>query len=160
VSKTHYPLLFGYRDPIFGRGYLAGVATEGRGLLVDEGDDGWWMYGVNPGGLAAGGQTKEEAIASFREMYNAVLFDIAEEVADFGAFQAAVHEFFEEANEPYLEEWEAATEEARDKKSSADWLPTRQKQVAKRSVKVVLLREMKPEINDRLQPEPTSVAVA
>jgi hypothetical protein len=50
---TRYPLLLGFHDLVAGNGYIAGIAlSNGRALLVDEGD-GFWMYGVNPGGMAA-----------------------------------------------------------------------------------------------------------
>ena len=61
-----YPLLFGYRDLVMGNGFMAGVTTEGRALLVDE-DGGAWMYGVNPGGVAAGGHDHGAAAAAFRD---------------------------------------------------------------------------------------------
>lgn len=41
---TRYPLLFGFRDLIAGNGFVAGVAINGRALLVDE-DDGFWIFG-------------------------------------------------------------------------------------------------------------------
>ena len=79
---TRYPLLLGFRDLIAGNGFVASVALNGRALLVDE-DDGFWMYGVNPGGLAAGGSTAAEALAEFRKDYRLVLFDIATEAEGF-----------------------------------------------------------------------------
>ena len=59
---THYPLLFGFRDLVAGNGFVAGVNLNGRALLADEGD-GFVMYGVNPGGIAAGGSNRGWRIA-------------------------------------------------------------------------------------------------
>ena len=104
---THYPLLFGFKDLIAGNGFFAGVSVAGRALLADEGD-GFWMYGVNPGGVAAGGATAGEAQFEFRRMYKSVLFDIAAEAADFEELKAEIEQFFRSTNEPTAAEWEAA----------------------------------------------------
>lgn len=72
-----YPLLFSYRDPVIGNGYVAGVEMRGRALLTAEDDEGWWVEGVSPGGFASGGATRQEALSSFRTTYQHVLVDIA-----------------------------------------------------------------------------------
>src|SRR5262245_11297759 len=109
---TRYPLLFGFRDLVAGNGYVAGVGiTNGRALLVDEGD-GFWMYGVNPGGVAAGGKSLGEAQAEFRTAYKSVLFDLAAEARSFEAFKAEVERFVQETNNPTLAEWDAVRERA------------------------------------------------
>lgn len=108
---TCYPLLFGFRDLIAGNGFFAGVTVAGRALLADEGD-GFWMYGVNPGGVAAGGATAAEAQAEFRRMYTSVLFDIAAEAASFEELKAEVEQFFHATNEPTAAEWETAVADA------------------------------------------------
>jgi hypothetical protein len=119
---TRYPILFGFRDLIAGNGFVAGVTVNGRALLVDEGD-GYWMYGVNPGGAAAGGATASEAQSKFRDVYRSVLFDAAAEAVDFAAFKAEVERFFSETNEPPKTEWDEAVLEVRSGKVAADWLP-------------------------------------
>jgi len=121
---TRYPLLFGFRDLIAGNGFVAGVALNGRALIVDE-DDGFWMYGVNPGGLAAGGSTASEALSEFRKDYRLVLFDIATEAPSFEDFERQVTEFFNAVNKPTASEWEEAVAEVRSGKIDADWLPKR-----------------------------------
>jgi hypothetical protein len=121
---THYPLFFGFRDLIAGDGYVASVAVNGRALLAQE-DDGFWMYGVNPGGLAAGGTTAAEAQSEFRNDYRLVLFDIATEAQSFEDFEREVLEFFNATNKPTAEEWEAAVTEVRSGRVDADWLPKR-----------------------------------
>ena len=121
---TRYPLLLGFRDLIAGNGYVAGVALAGRALLVDE-DDGFWMYGVNPGGIAAGGKTHSEAQAEFRQGYKSVLFDLAAQASDFADFRRQALAFFEETNEPTEREWLEAVAEVRKGNVAADWLPTK-----------------------------------
>ena len=118
---THYPLLYGFNNLIAGNGFFAGVSLNGRALLVDEGD-GFWMYGVNPGGIAAGGATPGEAQSEFRLMYTSVLFDIAAEAGSFEEFKMRIDEFFSETNQPTAAEWNAAVEEVRRGHVDADWL--------------------------------------
>ena len=50
---SHYPLTFRLRDIVQGNGFVATVAVQGRALLHDEGSEGVWIEGVNPGGFAA-----------------------------------------------------------------------------------------------------------
>jgi hypothetical protein len=58
------------------------------------------MYGVCPGGIAASGDTPNEAFLDFRNRYKETLFDIAEDCGGFWAFRKAVQEFFvEDKNE-------------------------------------------------------------
>ena len=59
-SQVGLPLIFTYRDLVYGTGILAEVRVRGRALAVTE-QDGVWMYGVSPGGLAAPGATVPEA---------------------------------------------------------------------------------------------------
>lgn len=116
---NHYPLLFTYLDKVSGDGFLASVAVHGRGLAADEGD-GWWMYGVQPGDLAAGGATFTEAQCEFRRTLTTILFDIAEGAKDFKTFRAEVSRFFKGINHPTEEEWQAAVLEVRAGKITAD----------------------------------------
>lgn len=142
---TRYPLLYGLNDLIAGNGFFAGVSVSGRVLLVDEGD-GFWMYGVNPGGIAAGGATPGEAQSEFRKVYTSVLFDIAAEAGDFQELKAQVERFFFETNEPTAAEWEAAVSEVRQGRVDAAWLPKR-KAESEIGVEVVLLEHAVPSVN-------------
>lgn len=45
------PLLFQFRDKIYGSDFAAEVVTRGRVLGAEESES-FWMYGVLPGGLA------------------------------------------------------------------------------------------------------------
>lgn len=142
---THYPLLFGFRDLIAGNGFVAGVNLRGRALLVNEGD-GFWMYGVNPGGVAAGGSTAGEAQSEFRSAYRSVLFDIAAEAETIEEFARQVEQFVDETNTPNLAEWKAAVAEVRQGHVDADWLPKR-KAESKIGVEVVHLEHPAPSAN-------------
>jgi|SRR5436305_3832803 len=142
---TRYPLLFGFRDLIAGNGFIAGVALNGRALLVDE-EDGFWMYGVNPGALAAGGATAAEALAEFRKDYRLVLFDIATEAPSFEDFERGVSTFFNAVNEPTAAEWEEAVAEVRSGRVDADWLPKRRAE-ARLSVEVTKVEHPVPSAN-------------
>ncbi len=66
------------------------------------------MYGVNPGALAAEGETRVAAYVEFRETLMKVLFDLATAAEDFYAFRASGKKFFEETSESSIQEREAA----------------------------------------------------
>jgi hypothetical protein len=107
------PLLFSYRDTLSGDGFRVEVtATNGRALCVHE-PDGFWMYGINPGGMAATGESPESAHTAFRQVFSRVLIDLVAESPSFEAFQVAVQQFFEETNEGYEPDWYAAVESVR-----------------------------------------------
>ena len=142
---THYPLLFGFRDLVAGNGFVAGVDLSGRALLVNEGD-GFWMYGVNPGGIAAGGGTAGEAHSQFRSAYRSVLFDIAAEAVDYAEFEREVTSFVEATNQPTAAEWDEAVLEVRRGKVDADWLPKR-KAESRIGVQISLLDHPVPSAN-------------
>jgi hypothetical protein len=142
---THYPLLYGLSDIIAGNGFFVSVSLHGRALLVDEGD-GFWMYGVKPGAIAAGGATPGEAQSEFRQIYTSVLFDIAAEAANFEDFKAQVEQFFFVSDEATAAEWEAAVADVRQGRVDADWLPKRMAE-SQIGVKVELLERAVPAVN-------------
>ncbi len=142
---THYPLLFGFRDLIAGNGFVAGVDLSGRAVLVDEGD-GFWMYGVNPGGVAAGGGTPGEAQSEFRSAYRSVLFDLAAEAKDYDDFEREVNSFVTATNKPTETEWNEAVSEVRQGKVDADWLPKGRAE-SRIGVQIVLLDHPTPSAN-------------
>lgn len=148
---NHYPLLFGYRDLVAGKGFVAGVEMDGRALLVDE-DEGSWFCGVNPGGLAAGGTDHGSAALAFRHSYRSVLFDLAAEAATFEDFRQAVEAFFAETNEPTREEWEEAVLAVRDEQVDLTWLIKRPADLP-RSAKVTNVGEQPVSSFNRLDEE-------
>jgi hypothetical protein len=120
---TAIPLLFSYRDCLFGNGFVVEVvATYGRALCVRE-SDGVWMYGVNPGAMAAVGDTAEEALAAFRALFSGNLKDLALESNSFDEFKAKAAEFFNDTNPGHEREWLRAVEAVRRNEVEIDGLP-------------------------------------
>jgi hypothetical protein len=119
-----YPVLFGYRDVISGRHFMAFIKTDGRALLTKE-EDGCWLYGVYPGGMAGGGKEIAEASRELKTSYLSVLFDIAEEASSFEAFKEEVERFFHQRNDATMQEWEAAHAQVKSGELSTDDLPRR-----------------------------------
>jgi hypothetical protein len=121
--RQPYPLLFTYRDRVFGNGFVAEVvALNGRVLCVE--DDGeCWFYGVNPGGMAASGATPDEAHAAFRVTFRNVLADFAAAAPTFDEFRREVERFFSESNEPTEREWTTAVGAVRAGQVTAEGIP-------------------------------------
>jgi hypothetical protein len=108
------PLLFTYQDRVVGMGFSALVATYGRVLAVEEaGESDVWIYGVEPGALAAKGADPKEALEAFRQSFTNVLRDFAAEPHGFTEFESAVQQFFSEVNEPNEQDWLRAVEAVR-----------------------------------------------
>lgn len=147
---THYPLLFGFRDLVAGRGFLAGIAVHGRALLVQDDEEGYWMHGINPGGLSAGGSDAGEAQRAFRETYRTILFDISAGSKDFDEFKAEVERFFNGVSDQLLAKWSAAVQQVRAGEVHADWL----RRVSSEEVKVAIdivpltMEELEPAVNE------------
>jgi len=113
ADLTSLPFLFTYRDCVFGRGFWAEVVTHGRILAAKE-DDAWWLYGVQPGDVAACGKTAQEAQAEFRKAFTSVLYDIANDADNFDDFSAHVKRFVLETNEPIAAAWLDAVHKVRE----------------------------------------------
>ena len=122
------PILFNYRDTLFGNGFAVEVhAVNGRAVCSDE-PDGVWMYGVNPGGMAARGDDADEARKEFRKAFSEILEDLANEAASFQEFKALVDQFFGDTNPGYETDWVDGVKAVRNdllhadgmRKSSAD----------------------------------------
>lgn len=144
----YYPILFGVRDPIIGNGFVAGVAVNGRALMRRE-SEGFWVDGVFPGGVCAGGSTRDEALLKFRASYRSVLIDLATEAESFDAFHAAVERFFWEQTPGEADKWlEAAAELRKDAKRAGGWLPVKTA-YPEPEVKIVRLdqQDLEPEEN-------------
>lgn len=102
-----YPLIYTFREVLSGRGFVAGVAVQGKALLVHEEDE-WVVYGVQPGGLSDTGATPQEAHAAFRQAFKEILFDLAEEARDIAHLQTLVQTFVAQINEEQSLEWNEA----------------------------------------------------
>jgi hypothetical protein len=107
-----YPILFSFRHLIAGNGFVASVVIDGRALLTQE-DGGFWLFGVQPGGIAGGGSGLTEALNEFKKGYLSVLFDIATESKSFDEYKAALTQFFCEVNPANEDAWKGALQEVR-----------------------------------------------
>src|SRR5882724_1433787 len=105
---TLYPVMFTFKDVVSGNGFLAGITLCGRALMCREDDVKWWTYGVHPGGMAEVGEAALESFSNFRNSYKKILFDIAEEAANFEAFKREVERFYAECAEGEEERWDTA----------------------------------------------------
>ena len=119
----NYPLLAGFRENVLGRGFIASVAINGRALAVQEDERRWWIYGVNPGAIAASGSTLLEAHASLLRTFRSYLADVAQEANDFAEFKSEVERFFEQCDPDTLREWEEAHAAVRAGRVTFDQLP-------------------------------------
>ena len=144
------PLFFRYRDVVFGRGFAATVETTGRVLCVRE-DGEFIMAGVEPGGMAASGATREDAQAAFRRMFTEVLFDIAGDADSFDAFRLGVEAFVHQTAPATIAEWNRAVEASKAAVPEDVDVP---RQTADLPARVVVSHvELKPEQNRVSDPE-------
>ena len=118
---NRYPLFFTIRENVFGNGFLAEVVAKGKAFAEEE-KDGVWFYGVEPGGLAAGGKNRAEAYLEFRHTFISVIFDFAEKAKDYAQFSKRVRRFFHQVSRPTLEEWEEAVSDVRSGKVKEETL--------------------------------------
>lgn len=113
ADTKSFPLVFTFPELISGEGFVATVEVHGRAVLIDEGDGDFWIFGVQPGGVAGGGKDYSEACREFKKSYLSVLFDIASEAKTYDAFVGEVRSFFDAVNDPNLGVWEGAVAEVR-----------------------------------------------
>jgi hypothetical protein len=105
TSPTRLPLLFSYRDTLFGPGVLIEVrVVNGRALYVEE-QDGGWLYGVNPGGMAAPGASLQDAHDAFRQTFSRILVDLILDTKSEDEYRTVVDRFVRETNQAYEAEW-------------------------------------------------------
>jgi hypothetical protein len=96
--------MFNFREDVNGKGFLARVTARGRVLAVNEGD-GWWVYGVEPGGIAASGATDREACLEFEQTFRKLLFDFAGDASTYEEFEAELRRFFHESDTTEEQRW-------------------------------------------------------
>jgi predicted RNase H-like HicB family nuclease len=109
---THYPLLFRCERLVVGKGYVARVDVRGR-LVAHCQDDGFWISGVEPGDVSAGGKTLNEAFTGIQDSLGGILEDIALEPASFEEFQSEVEVFFSSRDLEEERLWREAVERVR-----------------------------------------------
>lgn len=155
------PLIYGFRELVAGAGFVAGVTVEGCALVRKEEDGRWWMYGLQPGGIAEHGDTQEEAYLRFKEAFREVLSDSASLCATFEAFEADLEALGNQVNEGWTDEWQAARQALRNGASAGEGefgsLPRKTGKV-QASIRVVELRLPRTSAQDN--PTETTRAVA
>lgn len=137
--SQHRPLLFTFRDTIYGVDFAAQVVTHGRVVMTNEGDT-YWMYGVLPGGLAAEGPTPDDAYAEFRRTFLGVLFDIAESARGFDDFEAQAREFFQAETAETARQWAEGVEKVRAGQITAKGIPKHPAE-AERGIDIKLIEQ-------------------
>lgn len=96
-ASRAWPLIFTCHGHVFGRGFIG----------VQE-DDGIWLSGVQPGGMAAGGKDLPATYTDLRNTFLGILADIASTADTYEAFRAEVERFFDERDETAVADWNAA----------------------------------------------------
>ena len=142
-QKNAWPLIFTYRGNVFGHRYIASVSAVSRVLGIQE-DDGIWLSGVQPGGVAAGGTNVWEACEAYRKTFVGVLADIASSVGDFAAFQAEAARMLAERDDAAFEDWTAAVEDNR--RNRLDWTQMQQLPVKPAAITPSLIATLKSEM--------------
>lgn len=112
TSPRRYPVVFPFREAIFGKGFVAGVQFDAR-VLAEQEVDAWWVHGVAPGALAATGATLADAVRDARSTIQRVLHEIAIDAEEFAAFQRECTRFFLECDARSDDEWRQAHEAVR-----------------------------------------------
>lgn len=107
---TTHALMFNFREDVNGNGFLARVSARGRALAVHE-DDGWWVYGVEPGAIAASGDSPHGACLEFELSFRKVLYDFAEDATTYESFEREVSRFFHERDNTEEKRWESCVSE-------------------------------------------------
>jgi len=110
--RQSLPFIFRYRDLVEGPTFKASVDSTGRVLATCE-PEGWWLYGVIPGAIAASGATFPEAHGKFREAYRLILDGLADDAGTFGVFRQEADRWFKETDPETLSEWLTAVEVVR-----------------------------------------------
>lgn len=126
---NHCPLIFTFSEKVEGNGFMVDVKMRGRILWVKENGE-TWMYGVQPGGLAACGRDEGETYLEFRQTFlefrrtlQGVLFDISIDSEDFRSVKKEIEKFFEEVSRPTEEKWWEAVREAREGHITVEGMP-------------------------------------
>jgi hypothetical protein len=124
TDLMNYQLFLTYQSTIIGKGFIADVSAMGRFTATFE-TEGVWLFGVNPGAIAADGPNLEDAHQAMRESLHLVLIDFAQEADDFKAFKVRVQKFFEETDAESVTEWEQAVQAVRASQGQPFELPHR-----------------------------------
>lgn len=147
------PIILTQRVPVMGENYLASIEMRLRILVEREIVDGCeevWIYGVNPGGISAGGKTIEDAHNAFTKLLCSTIFDMADEAGSFNALKREVTEFVTSTNAPYEERWLKAVELYRNGKATEPEMPKEPAESAP-SIRMTRVRKMTASLNPSQQ---------
>lgn len=109
-APNAWPLLFKYRCPVLGNGFVSVVEMHGKLLArpdSEQGPEGVWIDGVNPGALSLPAHSIRSASQAFSSTLTAVLVDFAEQADSFETFKVQVERFFYDTDADTVGEWEA-----------------------------------------------------
>lgn len=108
-----YPMLYSLHELVVGKGYVAQIELHGTALATEEGPGEWWAYGINPGAIAASGETIREAFAALQVSFRGYLLDCAGDAPDFEALKVELERFFHETGPNSHHEWDQAVQAVR-----------------------------------------------
>jgi hypothetical protein len=106
-KSVAYPIIFTINDVVATSSALIDVRACGRALMAEE-DGAWWLFGVEPGGIADSGASPQEAFLRFTETFKKALCEIAEDAGNFERFEVAARAFFTEADGVEADRWRTA----------------------------------------------------
>lgn len=107
-----YPLIFTFNEAIVVKnaktkaGYFLFVNGRGNALMTTEETGGYWINGVQPGGMSEYGKTVKEALYNYKTAFRNVLLDIAGYSANDDDFKKEVVGFFGGIDKNELKSWE------------------------------------------------------
>ncbi|MDA8272368.1 MAG: hypothetical protein M0Z72_01330 [Deltaproteobacteria bacterium] len=107
-----YPLIFTFNEAVViknvksNKGYFLFVNGRGKALMTKEETGGYWINGVQPGGMSEGGKTVKEALCNFKTAFHNILLDIASYSADNNDFKKELTDFFDDIDGNELKLWQ------------------------------------------------------
>lgn len=102
-----YPIFFAYKDVVECGEFNALITARGRALLTFE-DGKWWLYGVEPGGMAANGNEPKAAFREFSVAFGNIMRDLASETDCPKNFERGARQFFDSIDKTDEKAWKEA----------------------------------------------------
>lgn len=118
MKNLSYPLYFAFKQVVAGKDFRALIEAKGKVLMAEE-DDQYWLYGVQPGGMAACGETIKKGLKNFDTAFKNVLLDTAAESTTADEFKQEARNFFSAIDETEAKTWEAARKELKSEKTKS-----------------------------------------
>jgi hypothetical protein len=107
-----YPLYFTFKDVVKCGDSTSLVLAKGRVLMTLEEDE-WWLYGVQPGGMAGYGRSQAEAFIDFRKGFKEILEGIASDATSPQEFERVARGFFCAIDKEDERIWEESRQQLR-----------------------------------------------